>query len=114
MTSKHGLLTYLDRRSYGVRHPLAQAFPSKSHEVIVHVKQDHRKCCICTHSGAYTVHEPVVRRLTGYGFFFDWIETHIDPVLFRSVFEALSIHDFTLIEGDLLRSGSLVPRRGKP
>jgi hypothetical protein len=45
---------------------------------------------------------PVVRGLVQYGFFFDWIENYIDPILFRSLFETLSTHDFSEIEGDLL------------
>jgi hypothetical protein len=45
---------------------------------------------------------PVIRRLVQYGFFFDWIEGFIDSVLFRSLFETLSVHDFSEIEGDLL------------
>ncbi|HWS86804.1 MAG TPA: N-6 DNA methylase [Pyrinomonadaceae bacterium] len=49
-----------------------------------------------------TSDNPVVRRLIQYGFFFDWIENYIDPILFRSLFETLSTHDFSEIEGDLL------------
>lgn len=45
---------------------------------------------------------PVIRRLVQYGFFFDWIESYIDPILFRSLFETLSTHDFSEVEGDLL------------
>jgi hypothetical protein len=45
---------------------------------------------------------PVVQRLAGYGFFFDWIETYIDPVVFRALLETFGIHDFTHVEGDLL------------
>ena len=44
----------------------------------------------------------LIRRLVQYGFFFDWIETHIDPIIFRALFETLSTHDFSEIEGDLL------------
>ncbi len=49
-----------------------------------------------------TSDNPIVRRLVQYGFFFDWIEKYIDPILFRSLFETLSTHDFSEMEGDLL------------
>ena len=45
---------------------------------------------------------PVVAHLVKYGFFFDWIESFIDSILFRSLFETLATHDFSEIEGDLL------------
>lgn len=45
---------------------------------------------------------PVVRQFAQFGFFFDWIETYIDPVLFRSLLEIFAVHDFTHIEGDVL------------
>lgn len=37
-----------------------------------------------------------------YGFFFDWIENHIDLVLFRSLFEMIASCNFEALEGDLL------------
>lgn len=45
---------------------------------------------------------PIVQRLAGYGSFFNWIESYIDPVLFRCVIEVFSVHNFTGLEGDLL------------
>jgi hypothetical protein len=52
--------------------------------------------------GLKTVKPPAIQRFAVYGFFFDWIEHYIDPVVFRSLFEMLASHDFLRIEGDLL------------
>jgi hypothetical protein len=43
-----------------------------------------------------------IQRFAVYGFFFDWIEAYIDPVLFRSTLEMFVSHDFDEVEGDLL------------
>jgi hypothetical protein len=43
-----------------------------------------------------------IQRFAVYGFFFDWIERYIDPVVFRSLLEMLASHDFDKLEGDLL------------
>jgi hypothetical protein len=43
-----------------------------------------------------------IQRFAGYGFFFDWIERYVDPVLFRSLLEMFASHDFDAVEGDLL------------
>lgn len=45
---------------------------------------------------------PVIARFAQFGFFFDWIETYIDPVIFRSLLEIFAVHDFTNVEGDVL------------
>jgi N-6 DNA Methylase len=45
---------------------------------------------------------PLMRRFAEYGFFFDWIEKYVDPVLFRSLIETFATHDFSRFEGDLL------------
>jgi hypothetical protein len=44
----------------------------------------------------------MVRRLAGYGFFFDWIGEYVDPVLLRGLLEIFMVHDFTDIQGDVL------------
>ncbi len=44
----------------------------------------------------------VVRRFARYGFFFDWIEAYVDPVVLRSLVETFSVHDFSRLEEDLL------------
>jgi hypothetical protein len=43
-----------------------------------------------------------IQRFAVYGFFFDWIEQHIDPVLFRGLLEMFASHDCDGLEGDLL------------
>lgn len=45
---------------------------------------------------------PLIQSFTRFGFFFDWIEEYIDPVVFRSLIETLSINDFNQLEEDLL------------
>lgn len=44
----------------------------------------------------------VVRRFARYGFFFNWIEGYVDPVVLRSLLETFSVHDFSRLEEDLL------------
>jgi len=44
----------------------------------------------------------VVRRFARYGFFFDWIEDYVDPVVLRALVETFSVHDFSRLEEDLL------------
>jgi type I restriction-modification system DNA methylase subunit len=44
----------------------------------------------------------LVQRFAAYGFFFDWIEDYIDPILFRSLFEIFASHDFQHVQGDVL------------
>lgn len=44
----------------------------------------------------------VVRNFARYGFFFDWIEGYVDPVVLRSLLETFSVHDFSRLEEDLL------------
>ena len=43
-----------------------------------------------------------IQRFAVYGFFFDWIEQFLDPVLLRSLLEMFASHDFEALEGDLL------------
>lgn len=43
-----------------------------------------------------------IQRFAEYGFFFDWIEGYIEPVVFRSLFEMIASRDFENLEGDLL------------
>jgi hypothetical protein len=43
-----------------------------------------------------------IQRFAVYGFFFDWIERYVDPILFRSLLEMFASHDFDAVEGDLL------------
>jgi len=43
-----------------------------------------------------------IQRFAEYGFFFDWIENYIDPILFRSLFEMIASCNFERLEGDLL------------
>jgi hypothetical protein len=43
-----------------------------------------------------------VRRFAEYGFFFDWIESYVDPLLLRSLIEMIASRDFEMLEGDLL------------
>jgi hypothetical protein len=43
-----------------------------------------------------------IQRFAEYGFFFDWIEAYINPVIFRSLFEMIASRDFENLEGDLL------------
>jgi len=43
-----------------------------------------------------------IQRFAEYGFFFDWIEEYIEPVVFRSLFEMIASRDFENLEGDLL------------
>jgi hypothetical protein len=43
-----------------------------------------------------------IQRFAGYGFFFDWIENHIDPILVRSLLEMIASCNFETLEGDLL------------
>lgn len=44
----------------------------------------------------------VVQRFARYGFFFNWIEGYVDPVILRALLETFSVHDFSELEGDLL------------
>lgn len=43
-----------------------------------------------------------IQRFTEYGFFFDWIENHVEPVSFRGLFEMIAGCDFEALQGDLL------------
>ena len=43
-----------------------------------------------------------IQAFAEYGFFFDWIETYIDPVLFRGLFEMIASSNFEGLRGDLL------------
>jgi type I restriction-modification system DNA methylase subunit len=45
---------------------------------------------------------PAIQRFAVYGFFFDWIEHYIDPILFRALVAMFASNDFDGIEGDLL------------
>lgn len=49
-----------------------------------------------------TSQNQVLSRIAAIGAFFDWIETHLDPVLFRALFELFVTSDFRNLEGDLL------------
>lgn len=44
----------------------------------------------------------VIKSLAVYGFFFDWIRDHVDPMLFRSLLDQFVSHDLTEIKGDVL------------
>lgn len=43
-----------------------------------------------------------IRRFAEYGFFFDWIEDYVDPILLRSLIEMIGSRNFETLEGDLL------------
>jgi hypothetical protein len=43
-----------------------------------------------------------IRRFAEYGFFFDWIEAHLDPLLLRGLIEMIASRNFETLEGDLL------------
>lgn len=43
-----------------------------------------------------------IQKFAVYGFFFDWIEDYLDPIVFRSLFQILQAHNFADAEGDLL------------
>ena len=45
-----------------------------------------------------------IRRFAEYGFFFDWIENYVDPILLRSLIEMIASRNFETLEGDLLGS----------
>jgi len=43
-----------------------------------------------------------IRRFAEYGFFFDWVEKYVDPILLRSLIEMIASRNFETLEGDLL------------
>jgi N-6 DNA Methylase len=43
-----------------------------------------------------------IQRFAVYGFFFDWIEKYVDPILLRSLVEMIASRNFDKLEGDLL------------